>query len=69
MAGLGFQGGRGGWWARTVSRAEKLVVLRALERELGDALLDLQVRDLEAIDLARAAPRSGDADAGDRGEA
>ncbi len=53
MTALGFSGGKGGWWARTVTREQKMGVLRNLEGELGDALIDLQVRDLETIDLAQ----------------
>lgn len=53
MTALGFRGGAGGWWARTVSRGEKLGLLRTLETELEGALIDLQVRDLETLDPAR----------------
>tara|TARA_R110002072_G_scaffold179891_2_gene336015 strand:- start:400 stop:1317 length:918 start_codon:yes stop_codon:yes gene_type:complete len=53
MTALGFRGGKAGWWIRTVSRDDKMEVLRSLEGELGEALLDLQVRDLETLDLAQ----------------
>ena len=47
----GFRRGSGNWWQRTVTHAEKLRLLPELTRELGDAVDDLNVRDLETLAL------------------
>jgi ABC-2 type transport system ATP-binding protein len=54
MTELGFRGGAGGWWTRSVPHSEKLSLLRSLQEELGEALLDLQVRDQERLDMTPA---------------
>jgi ABC-2 type transport system ATP-binding protein len=44
----GFRRGAGGWWVRTVARAEKIALLGALPETLGADLRDVCVRDAEA---------------------
>lgn len=47
----GFRRGAGGWWVRSVARGEKPDLVRELLRELGPALRDLNVRELEGLEL------------------
>lgn len=61
LAAHGFRRGRDGWWVRATRPAEKRAVIGALSREFGDALRDLNARDLEALDVAGG---SGDAGLG-----
>ena len=44
----GFRRGAGGWWVRTVARAEKIALLGELPETLGADLRDVCVRDAEA---------------------
>ncbi|HEY0839306.1 MAG TPA: AAA family ATPase, partial [Vulgatibacter sp.] len=46
---MGFRRGAGDWWLRTVSRREKLQALASVNDRLREGLVDLVVRDLEAI--------------------
>lgn len=46
---MGFRRGAGDWWLRTVSRQEKLQALASVNDGLGEGVIDLVVRDLEAI--------------------
>jgi len=46
---MGFRRGAGDWWLRTVSRREKLRALAAVNDGLRGGVIDLVVRDLEAI--------------------
>jgi ABC-type multidrug transport system ATPase subunit len=54
----GFHRGAGGWWRRAISRADKLPLLAALSGELGSDVLDLCVRDTEALASAGVARRA-----------
>jgi len=45
----GFRRGAGGWWVRTVARAEKIALLGELPATLGADLRDVCVRDGEAL--------------------
>jgi ABC-type multidrug transport system ATPase subunit len=47
----GFRRSAGGWWRRPVARDEKLALLAALSAELGPDLLDVCVRDADALAL------------------
>jgi ABC-2 type transport system ATP-binding protein len=47
----GFRRSAGGWWRRPVAREEKLALLAALSAELGPDLLDVCVRDADALAL------------------
>lgn len=60
----GFRPGRGAWWLRTVSQAEKPALLGALTRALEESLRDVVVRDLEALELSRLRPASNAGGAG-----
>jgi ABC-type multidrug transport system ATPase subunit len=51
LAAHGFHPSAGGWWRRPVARDEKLPLLAALSAELGADLLDLAVRDADALAL------------------
>lgn len=53
----GFCAGAPGWWARTLTRDEKLRIVPELIAALGGGLKDLVVRDLESIGAA--APSGG----------
>jgi ABC-2 type transport system ATP-binding protein len=55
----GFRRGSGNWWQRTVTHAEKLRLLPELTRELGDAVDDLNVRDLETLTVESAEDNGG----------
>lgn len=47
----GFAPGFGGWWSRGVDRAEKVSMVPRAAAALGDALLDIIVRDLDLVEL------------------
>lgn len=47
----GFRAGAAGWWARIVSRAEKVDVVTLVTSHVGERLADVLVRDLESIDV------------------
>lgn len=51
LAQMGFQPGVGGWWSRTATRAEKLELVAALSRDLKGQVLNLLVRDADAVQL------------------
>lgn len=55
LCGRGFRQGAGGWWVRRARSDEKLALLPELAGQLGGALTDLNVRDLESLE-AEAAP-------------
>ncbi len=48
---MGFQPGIGGWWSRTATRAEKLDLLATLSHDLRGQVLNLLVRDADAVQL------------------
>jgi hypothetical protein len=48
---LGFQPGVSGWWSRTATRAEKLELVAALSHDMRGQVLNLLVRDAEAVQL------------------
>jgi ABC-type multidrug transport system ATPase subunit len=52
LAARGFARRSGGWWTRAVARGEKRALLGALVTELGAAVLDLNARDVERLELA-----------------
>jgi len=47
----GFRRGAAGWWVRSVARGEKPDLVRELLGELGPAVRDLNVRELEGLEL------------------
>jgi ABC-2 type transport system ATP-binding protein len=61
---MGFQAGIGGWWSRTATRAEKLELIATLSRDLRDGVLNLLIRDADAVQLDA---RGEEHDAQDRG--
>jgi ABC-type multidrug transport system ATPase subunit len=48
---LGFQAGVAGWWSRTATRAEKLELVAHLSHELEGQIVNLLVRDADAVQL------------------
>jgi ABC-2 type transport system ATP-binding protein len=54
LESLGFREGAQGWWTRTASGDEKRALVRRVVGELGDALLDLEVRAIEELDFSAA---------------
>ncbi|GIW73096.1 MAG: hypothetical protein KatS3mg102_2638 [Planctomycetota bacterium] len=52
----GFRPSAAGWWTRPLANGSKLELLGALSRELGGAIEDVVVRELETIERAAAAP-------------
>jgi len=55
----GFRRSSAGVWRRTLAHADKMKLLPELMRELGPRLQNLCARDLEGLDLAQGAPRTG----------
>lgn len=55
----GFQRGATGWWTRAASPAERRGLVPDLARELGDTLLDLEVRAVEELDPTGPSPPPG----------
>lgn len=53
LAGHGFAPGADGWWSRSVDRAAKLELVPAALAALGDALVDLVVRDVDLVELGQ----------------
>ena len=51
LLGLGFERGIAGWWRRTTTRPEKLRLIEELPTTLSGGLLNLLVRDAEAVQL------------------
>jgi ABC-2 type transport system ATP-binding protein len=54
----GFRHTAAGAWQRTVDAAEKMKLLSEITDGLGSALINLNARDLEAIEVASAAPQA-----------
>jgi ABC-2 type transport system ATP-binding protein len=54
LAAHGFTEGIGGWWAKTVTNAERVELLLAVSSHLGPSLRDVVVRDVERIDASPA---------------
>lgn len=48
---LGFQPGVAGWWSRTATRAQKLDLVARLSRDMEGKILNVLVRDAEAVQL------------------
>ena len=48
---LGFQPGVAGWWSRTATRAEKLELVAHLSHELEGQIVNMLVRDADAVQL------------------
>ena len=51
ISSMGFQPGVAGWWSRTATRAEKLELVDQLSRSLDGQILNLLVRDADAVQL------------------
>lgn len=47
----GFHPGRGSWWLRSVTQADKPALIRSLTAAIGEQLIDISVRDVETVDL------------------
>jgi len=48
---MGFQPGVAGWWSRTATRSEKLELVAQLSSELEGRIVNLLVRDADAVQL------------------
>lgn len=48
---MGFQQGVAGWWSRTATRAEKLELVSTLSGDMQGRVLNLLVRDADAVQL------------------
>jgi hypothetical protein len=48
---MGFEPGVAGWWSRTATRAEKLELVATLSHEMEERVLNLLVRDADAVQL------------------
>jgi len=48
---MGFEPGVAGWWSRTATRAEKLDLVATLSQEMEGRVLNLLVRDADAVQL------------------
>jgi len=53
LAEHGFAPGADGWWSRSVDRAAKLALVPEALRALGDAVIDLVVRDVDLVELGQ----------------
>jgi ABC-type multidrug transport system ATPase subunit len=53
LENLGFQPGVAGWWSRTATRAEKLELVAQLSQGLDGQIVNLLVRDADAVQLDR----------------
>lgn len=51
LSKLGFQPGVAGWWSRTATRSEKLDLVATLSRDLQGQIVNLLVRDADAVQL------------------
>ena len=51
LAAMGFQPGVAGWWSRTANRAEKLDLVAQLSQDLEGQIVNLLVRDADAVQL------------------
>ena len=59
LENMGFQPGVAGWWSRTATRAEKLELVAQLSQGLDGQIVNLLVRDADAVQLD---PREGSDD-------
>lgn len=48
---MGFEPGVAGWWSRTATRAEKLELVALLSQDMEGRVLNLLVRDADAVQL------------------
>jgi hypothetical protein len=48
---MGFQPGVAGWWSRTATRSEKLELIARLSQSLEGRIVNLLVRDADAVQL------------------
>lgn len=48
---MGFQQGVAGWWSRTATRSQKLELIAQLSETLGGRMVNLLVRDADAVQL------------------
>ena len=48
---MGFQQGVAGWWSRTATRSEKLELVSTLSGDMQGRVLNLLVRDADAVQL------------------
>jgi len=48
---MGFEPGVAGWWSRTATRAEKLELVATLSHDMEGRVLNLLVRDADAVQL------------------
>jgi ABC-2 type transport system ATP-binding protein len=62
LSKLGFQRGVAGWWSRTATRSEKLDLVATLSQDLQGQIVNLLVRDADAVQLDEQAGE-GDAQA------
>lgn len=51
LATMGFQPGVAGWWSRTANRSEKLELVAQLSHDLAGQIVNLLVRDADAVQL------------------
>ncbi|MFW2388310.1 MAG: ATP-binding cassette domain-containing protein [Polyangiales bacterium] len=51
LANMGFQPGVAGWWSRTATRSEKLRLVGELSQSFQGQILNLLVRDADAVQL------------------
>jgi ABC-2 type transport system ATP-binding protein len=51
LARLGFQSGVAGWWSRTATRSEKLELVAQISHDLEGQIVNLLVRDADAVQL------------------
>ncbi len=53
LLGFGFERGVSGWWRRTATRPDKLRLLEKLPKALRGGLINIIVRDAEAVQLGQ----------------
>jgi len=58
LVGMGFQPGVGGWWSRTATRSKKLELVAKLSQRLEGRIVNLLVRDADAVQLENQGDRS-----------
>jgi ABC-2 type transport system ATP-binding protein len=54
---MGFEPGVAGWWSRTATREEKLDLVTTLSQGMGGRVLNLLVRDADAVQLEQRGDR------------
>ena len=64
LATMGFQPGVAGWWSRTATRSEKLELIAQLSQHLEGQIVNLLVRDADAVQLED----QGDGDDANQGD-